>query len=67
MKNNAAALRTRRFLKAIRGANLVEYIILVGMMAVLCLFAFQKFGSTVQTKVTNQDTAIQSVNDKAGP
>lgn len=57
--------RARRFVGDTRGANLVEYIILVGVVSVLCLFAFNQFGGTVKTKIENQKGAILSVPDQA--
>lgn len=65
MKKIAEAIRANRFLRCTRGANLVEYIILVGVVSVLCLFAFSQFGGVVRTKVENQKTAIQGVPDQA--
>ena len=66
MKSTAAVVvRGRRFLKASRGANLVEYIILVGVVSVLCLVAFQQFGGVVKGKIENQKGAVQSVPDQA--
>lgn len=65
MSHHPLVLRARAFIGCTRGANLVEYIILVGVVSVLCLFAFNQFGGTVKTKVTNQNTAVQSVPDQA--
>ena len=56
--------RTGRFLKDTRGANLVEYIILVGVIAILALGAFKIFGGKVKTKITAQGTTVDSVDDK---
>ncbi|HVH42027.1 MAG TPA: hypothetical protein VM925_06775 [Labilithrix sp.] len=64
MKKNTAIVRARRFLECTRGANLVEYIILVGVVAVFCLGVFKTFGETAQTKVKNQTGAVQGVPDK---
>jgi pilus assembly protein Flp/PilA len=38
-----------------RGANMVEYIILVGVIAILALGAFKKFGTKINDKI-NSDT-----------
>lgn len=66
MNPSQLIVRARRFLKCDKGANLVEYIILVGVVAVLCVMAFSRFGATVNTKVTNQDNVIKDkVTDTA--
>jgi Flp pilus assembly pilin Flp len=33
-----------------RGAGLVEYLLLVGLIAIICIAAFTEFGDTVSTK-----------------
>lgn len=37
-----------------RGANLVEYIILVGVVAILCIAGFRAFGTAVVAKTGEQ-------------
>jgi len=53
-------VRSARFFKDTRGAGMVEYIILVGVIAVLALGAFHVFGSTVKSKISDQNTTIQN-------
>jgi pilus assembly protein Flp/PilA len=54
-----------RLLRDRRGANLVEYIILVGVVALLALGAFKSFGGDLKTKIGNQATTVQGINDTA--
>jgi Flp pilus assembly pilin Flp len=58
-----------RLLRDRRGANLVEYIILVGVVALLAIGAFKTFGGELSTKIGNQATTVQGINDtaEAGP
>lgn len=44
------------------GANLVEYIILVGVIALIALVGFKFFGTTVNTKVNEQGTTVNGIN-----
>jgi Flp pilus assembly pilin Flp len=46
----------RKFLQDKRGANMVEYIIVVAVIALVAIAAFRTFGNAVNDKV----------NDKAG-
>ncbi len=48
-------LAKKDFLKDTRGANLVEYIILVGVVALIALAGFKIFGQKVDAKI--QDPA----------
>ena len=53
-------LHTKKFLRDVRGATLVEYIILVGVVAVLALAIFQAFGKKIKEKMKAQTTAIDT-------
>jgi pilus assembly protein Flp/PilA len=44
-----------------RGAQMVEYIILVGMVAILALAGFKTFGSTLRQKVDQQADTVGAV------
>jgi pilus assembly protein Flp/PilA len=44
-----------------RGAQMVEYIILVGVIAIAALAAFKTFGSQVRAKVDQQADTVQGV------
>jgi pilus assembly protein Flp/PilA len=52
-----------RFWRDERGANMVEYLIIVGLVAIAAMFAFKTFGGTVNTKITNQGTTLGAVDD----
>jgi pilus assembly protein Flp/PilA len=45
----------------IRGANMVEYIILVGLVAIVGFAAFRLFGTNVSTSVTGQAQTVGAV------
>ncbi len=53
--------RTGRFFKDTRGANLVEYIILVGVIALLALAGFKTFGKNVRERVDKQASDVSGI------
>ena len=50
-----------KFLKDSRGANMVEYIILVGVVAILAMAGFKYFGSSVQAKIQAHGDTVGNV------
>ena len=48
-----------------RGATLLEYIILVGVIALLAIGAFRAFGSSVSAKITEQTTTVGGIETGA--
>jgi Flp pilus assembly pilin Flp len=52
-------------LRDTRGANLVEYIILVGVIALIAIAGFKAFGSRVNDKVNEQAGSISGINGAA--
>jgi pilus assembly protein Flp/PilA len=56
----------RRFLKDTRGANMVEYILLVGVVALISIAAFKAFGTKVQEKIKAQGDTVGEINSGAG-
>jgi pilus assembly protein Flp/PilA len=56
-KKNALA----RLVKDTRGANLVEYIILVGVIALIALAGFKIFGTNVQAKISDQAGQVSGI------
>ena len=56
----------RKLVRDTRGANLVEYIMLVGLIAILCIVAFNQFGGAVRTKLDQEKGAIDGINSTAG-
>ena len=53
--------RFRGLVRDRRGANMVEYIILVGIVALLAIVAFRTFNTKVKAKVTEQATAVDGI------
>ena len=50
----------RRFWLDQRGAGLVEYILLAGLIAIACILAFRGFGNRVSGTVTKQGEKVES-------
>jgi pilus assembly protein Flp/PilA len=48
-----------------RGATLLEYIILVGVIALLAIGAFRAFGTSVSDKITEQTTTVGGIETGA--
>jgi pilus assembly protein Flp/PilA len=64
MKNkNGSSLRN--LLRATRGANMVEYIILVGIVALIAIAGFGFFGAAVRAKIKGQGDTVAKVIDQA--
>jgi len=47
-----------RFVREEEGATLVEYILLVALIAVICIVAMKFLGNTASNKFTNVATAV---------
>jgi len=63
---NESPIAKRTVLSALRnsrGANLVEYIILVGVIALIALVGFKYFGKTVDNKVTEQGQKVNTIGN----
>ena len=50
----------KSLIKDNRGAGMVEYVILVGVIAILALAAFKTFGGSVQQKIQAQAGTVNS-------
>jgi Flp pilus assembly pilin Flp len=50
-----------------RGAGLTEYIILVGVIAVLALGAFKLFGNQVKATITGQTQTVGTIDTATTP
>jgi len=48
-----------------KGANLVEYIILVGVIALIAIAGFKMFGNKVTEKVNEQAGSVGGINGVA--
>jgi pilus assembly protein Flp/PilA len=65
MKNkNSSSVRS--LLRSTRGANMVEYIILVGLVALLCIGGYSVFGKNANDKIHLQAKTVGDVNGVAG-
>ena len=53
--------RIQKFLKDSRGANMVEYIILVGVVAIIAMAGFKFFGSSVTNKINQQAGTVDGI------
>ena len=56
---------SKRLVSDRRGANLVEYIILVGVIALIAIVGFKKFGGEVRAKVDEQAGSVKGINGAA--
>ena len=52
-----------QLLKSLRGATLVEYIILVGVIALIALAGFKLFGQKVTDKIMDQASKVESIGN----
>lgn len=54
--------RTLNSLRAdTRGASFMEYVVLVGLIAVVCIIAYQAFGESISTKVQEFGTTVTGI------
>ena len=51
----------RSLLRDTRGANMVEYILLVGVVALISIAAFKMFGGKVQDKIKEQGNSVGQI------
>jgi Flp pilus assembly pilin Flp len=52
-----------KLLQSNRGAGFVEYIILVGLVALFCIAAYQAFGDAVTQKVNEQADEVTGIGN----
>jgi Flp pilus assembly pilin Flp len=55
----------KHFLKDNYGANMVEYIILVGVIALIAIAGFKFFGNKVNEKINQQSDAVEDINGES--
>jgi len=53
----------RNFLNDTRGNDMVEYIIICGVVALLAITAFTTFGTDVQNKITEEGGKVTAIQD----
>lgn len=56
-----------KLLSSTRGAGFVEYIILVGLVALFCIAAYRAFGTAVTGKVNEQAQGVTGISSTPGP
>ena len=54
-------VRVKQLVKDTRGANMVEYIIMVGLIAIIAMAGFRFFGTQINTKINQQGNTVNSV------
>lgn len=53
-----------RFAADSRGASFIEYIIVVGLVAIIAITAFTQFGDKVVNKLKDETTALDKIQTK---
>ena len=53
-----------KLISSTRGAGFVEYIILVGLVALFCIAAYQTFGDAVTQKVEEQAEEVTGIGNE---
>mgnify|MGYP001312382146 FL=1 len=56
-------IKLNKLVKDTRGANLVEYIILVGVIALIALAGFKIFGKNVDQKIQDQAGKVSGIGN----
>jgi Flp pilus assembly pilin Flp len=62
MKSNEMRIAKKNLWNDTRGANIVEYIILVGVVALIAIAGFKIFGTSVEAKITEQGNGVGTIN-----
>ena len=55
----------QKLVRDTEGAGFVEYIILIGLIALACVAAYTTFGSDVKAKVQEQGASVTGINGAA--
>jgi len=54
-------VHVKQLVKDRRGANMVEYIIMVGLIAIIAMAGFRFFGTQINQKINQQGNTVDSV------
>jgi pilus assembly protein Flp/PilA len=54
-------LASKTLVQDTRGANLVEYMMLVGLIAIIAIAGFSKFGTSVKDKIEKQSAKVDGI------
>jgi len=65
MTSQRIQILARKLVGDRRGANLVEYIILVGVIALIAIAGFKLFGNKVRAKVDEPAGSVAGINGAA--
>jgi pilus assembly protein Flp/PilA len=65
MKSIDKRVAKKNLITDTRGANIVEYIILVGVVALIAIAGFKIFGTSVEAKITEQGSSVDGINGAA--
>jgi Flp pilus assembly pilin Flp len=55
-------IKLKRLTSDQRGASLIEYVLLVGIIALVAIAGFRAFGTSVRDKVQQQSDAVGKIN-----
>jgi len=55
-------IKMNKLVRDQRGASLIEYVLLIGVVALLAIAGFKIFGTSVKGKITQQAGAVDGVN-----
>ncbi len=63
MKNTLARIRNQAQSLVVdrRGANMVEYMIIVAVVALACIMAFTAFGSSIQKTIKSEGSKVEGL------
>lgn len=61
VRTNSKKLALSRLLRDQKGAGMTEYIILVGVIAMLAIGAFRVFGGSVSAKISEQAGTVDAI------
>ena len=56
----------RKLIRDQRGATMVEYIIVVGVVALLAIVGFKAFGQKIQQKIQDEGQKVESLQPEQG-
>jgi Flp pilus assembly pilin Flp len=59
--NRAQALK--KFIRNDKGATLMEYVMLAGLIAIVAFAGFKAFGSNLKAKISGQAAAVDAIPD----
>jgi len=61
MNNDIVKNEERSLVKDTEGANMVEYLILCGIVALMAVVAWEAFGSSVQDKIDEEGSNVAAI------